>query len=149
MSDAVSPAGDQPALPPFTPEPIPLSAFADPTKARRAVPLSNPIVVDGKTWSQIFVRRFSVDQVAAVMRNWEEEQKRDPAAQPAFPSFIDESGAEVATAVMRLLDFDDMQVVQKAARDFLPLMFRPSPERGDESPSSSTPTTGATTDLRS
>lgn len=138
-----------PALAPFTPEPIPPSAFADPTKARRAVPLTMPIVVDGRTWSQIFVRRFTVDQVAAVMRNWEEEQKRDPAAQPAFPSFVDENGAEVSTSVMRLLDFDDMQEVQKAARDFLPLMFRPSPDPTSESPSSSTPTTGDTTDPKS
>ena len=145
-------ATDQPApapLPPFTPEPIPPSSFADPTKARRAVPLSNPIVVDGKTWDAIYVRRFSVDQVAAVMRNWEQEQKRNPDAQPAFPSFVDEAGAEVSTGVMRLLDFDDMREVQKAAQDFLPLMFRPSPEPPTESPRSSSPLTGDTTDLKS
>ena len=145
-------ATDQPApapLPPFTPEPIPPSSFADPTKARRAVPLANPIVVEGKTWDRIFVRRFTVDQVAVVMRNWEEEQKRNPDAQPAFPSFVDETGAEVSTGVMRLLDFDDMQEVQKAAQGFLPRMFRPSTEQPTESQSSSTSSTGDTTDPRS
>lgn len=150
MTDAVAAVGEQPVpLPPFTPEPIPPSSFADPAKARRAVPLSNPIVVDGKTWDAIYVRRFTVDQVAVVMRNWEEEQKRNPAAQPAFPSFIDETGAEVSTGVMRLLDFDDMQEVQRAAQAFLPRMFRPSTEQQSESPNSSTPNTGATIDPKS
>ncbi len=149
MTDPVMPASDQrAATEPVSriPEPLPPSSFADPSKARRTIALDNPIIVDGKTWSEIYVRRFTVDQVGVIMRNWTEDRKSNPEAQPMFPSFIDEAGTPVPQRVTRLLDFDDMQKLQKAAQDFLPLMFRTTPEQTNENLNDSGPSGGSTTD---
>lgn len=114
---------------PFVPQPLPPSRFADPTKAIRTVMLEMPVTDEaGRTWSAICVRRFTVDQVATVVRNWTEARKADPDLPLAFPSFVDTAGVEVPEAVMRLLDDDDMQTLQKAGQDFLPRRFRPLPE---------------------
>ena len=143
MPDPVTTA-EQPAA--YVPEPLPPSSFADPSKARRAIALSMPVVVDGKTWSEIYVRRFTVDQVGVVMRNWTEDRKTDPEAQPMFPSFVDAAGEPVPRAVTRQLDFDDMQNLQKAAQLFLPQMFRTTPEQTNQDQSDSGQSTGSSTE---
>ena len=147
MPDETQPAseGSGASVAAFVPQPLPLARWADPTKARRAVPVSIPIVDEaGKTHDVIYVRKFSVAQIAVIIGNWSEARKTDPDAPLSFPSYVDESGAEIPAGTMALLEDDDMQAVREAAEAFLPRRFRPDPEPA-MTPAASGPSTGDTT----
>lgn len=143
MADVLQPASD--SLAPFTPKALPAARWADPTQARRAVPLTIPVVDEvGKTVATIYVRKFSVGQIGVIIGNWTEARKADPDTPLTFPSYVDEEGAEVPAATMALLDDDDLQAVREAAEAFLPRRFRPDPVP-ETNPTPSGPSTGDTT----
>ena len=129
---------------PFVPQPLPLARWADPTKARKPVPLAIPVVDEGgKTLEAVYVRKFSVAQIAVIIGNWTEARKTDPDAPLSFQSYVDADGAEIPSSTMALLEDDDMQTVREVAEAFLPRRFRPDPEPAT-TPAPSGPNTGDT-----
>lgn len=144
MTEAVQPTSGSTSQA-FSPQPLPPARWADPTKARKPVPLGLAVIDPaGKELGTVYVRKFSVGQIAVIIENWSEARKGNPDAPLAFPSYVDEEGVEIPAATMALLEDDDMQTVREAAEAFLPRRFRPDPEP-ETIPAPSTPSTGDTT----
>ena len=155
MSDPapVAPAAEtpKPPLPPFTPKPVPKSGYADPAKAHHRFDLSFPVVFEGKTVTEVYLRRLTVGQIAACLDNYLGEAERDPAARLSFPIYVDAQEDELSTDLINLLPDEDWQALKELGRDCVPQRFRPPPTETtaetsstDESPSDSIPTTGDT-----
>lgn len=89
--------------------------FADNGRPRfRTVPLEWPIEYDGKTYSEITVRRMTTAEVVAFLEQSEVEDGK-----PIFPMF------DVPSEVINALDPDDDVTLGKAVNDFLPRALRP------------------------
>ena len=123
MTDSVTGAPIAAAQPgPFMPEPLPPSPHG--ATARKAVKLAFPFMLDGRNWTEIFVRRFTVAQIETIFRNYRAEVESDPEAPLTFPSFVDSDGVEVPSEVRRALDYDDMVNLQDEGARSLPLRFQ-------------------------
>ncbi len=148
MPDETQPAneGSGASVAAFVPRPLPPARWADPAKARRPVPLVDPGDRRcGQDSRRIYVRKFSVAQIAVIIGNWSEARKTDSDAPLSFPSYVDEDGSEIPSGTMALLEDDDMQTVREVAEAFLPRRFRPDPEPA-ATPAASGPSTGDTTE---
>jgi hypothetical protein len=94
--------------------PPPPPRFVDNGRPRfRVVPLEWPIDYDGKTYSEITVRRMTTAEVVAFV-----DQMRDDLKEATLPMF------DVPHAVIDALDPDDADEVNKAVNDFLPRALR-------------------------
>lgn len=92
----------------------PAPKFVDNGRPRfRVVPLEWPIEYDGKTYSEITVRRMTTAEVVAFV-----DQMREDLKEATLPMF------DVPHAVIDALDPDDADAVNKAVSDFLPRALR-------------------------
>lgn len=110
MNDVTNTAAPQEldAVPPPAPK------YADNGRPRfRVVPLEWPIEYDGKTYSEITVRRMTTAEVVALV-----DQMRDDVGAATLPMF------DVPREVIDYLDPDDADEVNKAVNDFLPRGLR-------------------------
>ena len=83
-----APAPAAPPLPPFTPEPVPKSGYADPTKVHRKVTFANPIEYQGKTYAELYLRKLTVGQVRVCVNN----AIRGPTSRPESPAAVPRVG---------------------------------------------------------
>lgn len=115
MDDVTDAAVPQDLAPEASTTP-PAPVFVDNGRPRfRVVTLEWPLSFDGKTYSEIVVRRMTAAQVSEFV-----DQIRDDAKLAILPMF------DVPAAVIDALDADDAEEVNKAVNDFLPRSLRPA-----------------------
>ena len=97
------------------------SRFLDPSGRSRAFTLRHPIIVAGRTYSEIHLARLTVSEVAAFIETVSSVDKRSAIA---WPVYRDADGAPLPQAVLNALDDDDGYAIEQGLADFLPLRLR-------------------------
>jgi hypothetical protein len=105
----------------------------------RAVPLDCPLAYDGKTYSEVVVRRLTARDVADFEAVLAERAKADPEARIRWPLYVDAAGAAIPDAIMDALDADDKFAIDQVAASFLPRQYR-----GDQATDTQLPNGGST-----
>ena len=95
--------------------------FVDPSGRSRAFTLKHPIIVAGRTYSEIHLARLTVAEVAAFIEAVSSVDKRSAIA---WPVYRDADGAPLPQAVLNALDDDDGYAIEQGLADFLPLRLR-------------------------
>jgi hypothetical protein len=95
--------------------------FVDPSGRSRAFKLKYPVTVGGRVYSEIYLARLTVGEVAQFLDAVSNGDKRSAIA---WPVYRDESGEALPQAVLNALDDDDGFTVEQGLRDFLPLRLR-------------------------
>ncbi|MFC2252509.1 hypothetical protein ACETRX_22930 [Labrys portucalensis] len=99
-------------------EPISAS-FANMVGRSEAVPLTWPVIVDGKLWTEITVRRVTAGEVEAYVKALQVARDAGlPIDDIQLPLI------EAPTAVIKALDDDDAFRIDEVAQSFLPRRFR-------------------------
>ena len=111
----------------------------------KAVPLAYPVTHGGRDWSAIHIRRFSVEQIAAIMDNYRTNLKLDPEAEIALPLYVDEAGNDLPDGLLNKLDADDSEELSRQGADFLPRRFRVDSVTTSSVPETSSPSSGEVT----
>jgi hypothetical protein len=78
--------------------------FVDPSGRSRAFKLKYPVIVGGRTYSEIYLARLTVGEVAQFLDAVSNGDKRSAIA---WPVYRDESGEALPQAVLNALDDDD------------------------------------------
>ena len=91
--------------------------FVDPSGRSRAFPLKYPVVVDGRTYSEVHLKRLTVAEVAQFIETVSNADKRSAIA---WPTYVDADGAPLPQAVLNTLDDDDGYAIEQGLADFLP-----------------------------
>lgn len=139
------PASAPPAVPPapsaaVSASPVPSAApaatpiaplFVGRADRSRAFPLEYPLEFEGRTYTEIVVRRPNARQVGEFFEEYAAAVTADPGALVYFPVFVDAAGAPIPPAVLDALDDDDRFPIMDAVPDFLPLRLQPFREGGD------------------
>ena len=95
--------------------------FVDTSGRSRACTLKYPIIVDGRTYSEIHLKRLTVADVAQFLETVSNADKRSAVS---WPVYVDADGAPLLQAVRGLLDDDDGYLIEQGLADFLPLRLR-------------------------
>ena len=95
--------------------------FVDPSGRSRAFTLKHPVIVDGRTYSEIHLARLTVAEVAQFLEAVSNADKRSAIA---WPVYRDADGAPLPQAVLNALDDDDGFAIEQGLGDFLPLRLR-------------------------
>jgi hypothetical protein len=101
-----------------TEQTIERDGFVDPSGRSRAFTLKYPVVVDGRTYSEIHLARLTVAEVAQFLETVSNADKRSAIA---WPVYVDADGAPIPQAVLNALDDDDGFAIEQGLGDFLPL----------------------------
>ena len=96
-------------------------AFADPAGRIRSFPLKWPVILNGRTYSEIVLARLTVKEVAEFYEKLKSAPKTDDVA---WPIYRDAEGAPLPQAVLDALEDDDGFKIEMAVRDFLPARLR-------------------------
>ena len=126
-ADPVAQAAPEAPLPPFVPAPLPRSGYAEPAKVHRKVPFANPVVFEGKTYADLYLRKLTVAQVRTCVGNAVEMRARDPNAPFFWPVFVDAEENSLPDGVADLLPDDEWEAIVELSRDYIPQRFRPPP----------------------
>ena len=126
MPDAIL-ADPAPAAPPaLTPLVLPPAQFTNPADSFKPFPLTVGVTVDGRSYSMVGIRRFTVAQMRAISENFRANAEANPDARPAMPIYTDDTGQDLPPAVLDALTPDDFDALDKATLDFLPARMRPT-----------------------
>ena len=83
--------------------------FVDPSGRTRAFALKHPIIVDGRTYSEVRLARLTVADVAQFLEAVSSADKRSAIAWPVYRNALDD---------------DDGYAIEQGLADFLPLRLR-------------------------
>lgn len=109
MADATETAAPAATASPQAPQ------FVDGAKRLKVVPLQWPVEYEGKTWTEITVRRATAGEVANF---YESLRSAAQGVKVHFPLY------DAPAAVLDALDDDDWAEIEKVTADFLPRRFR-------------------------
>jgi hypothetical protein len=96
-------------------------AFVDPSGRSRAFKLKYSVTVGGRVYTEIYLARLTVAEVAQFLEAVSNSDKRSAIA---WPVYRDENGEPIPQAVLNALDDDDGFAIEKDLIDFLPLRLR-------------------------
>lgn len=132
IAPEVAPAPEAPvspataaAVPAWAAPAAPAPLFVGRAERSRAFPLEHPLEFEGRTYTEITVRRPNARQVGEFFEEYAAAITANPDALVYFPVFVDAAGAPIPPAVLDALDDDDRFPIMDAVPDFLPRRLLP------------------------